>query len=122
VIDIEALAAEPPLLDEIEFTKLCEEALTAFRSDRSWPTDVPYPGCHTIILGPAGVYGFPVWSEGRYSDLSLREARMMARILHERLGLIYDPQSRDPGWAEVATGRFLVNSVNAEVVPCPYPR
>lgn len=108
-----------PLLDEIEFTKLCEDLIEAFNT--------PYPpnereGCFTAILGPAGIAGFPTWREGRYGDLSVREARMMATILVERLGLVYDPDNGYHAWAEVATSRFLVSSRHDDVItPCPYP-
>lgn len=118
---------DPPLLDEIEFARLCEDIVSAFeepyvdtpnvRLNRT----VPREGCFTAILGPADVPGFPVWADGRYADLSVRESRMLATIMVEKLGLIYEPDLGLHAWAEVATGRFLVSSRHDDVMPCPYP-
>lgn len=109
---------EGPLLDEIEFKDLCDDLIDGFNT--------PYPpnerdGCFTAILGPANVPGFPVWADGRYTDLSVREAKMMAIIIRDRLGLIYDPDNGAHAWSEVATGRFLVSSRDDVIVPSPYP-
>jgi hypothetical protein len=96
---------EGPLLDEIEFAKLCERVIDLFRSD-PWIGHRPnrYSGCHSIVLGGGSLH-LGSFEQGRYDMLSFREAEMMASIIHRRLDLML-PES----WAEVATTRFTASS------------
>jgi hypothetical protein len=106
---------EGPLLDEVEFKTLCDNLIEAFTVPGFNEVGIAYTGCHTSILGPGDMWGFPVWSNGRYDKLSIREARMLASILAQRLDL-QPPAS----WAEVVTSRFLVSSRDDHMRPNPY--